>query len=305
MHYDTTRRYGFTDLRPGDHSNSAIKSGRGRRRAPDNATPHSKTWKERIAEFFVGDEPQSRVMAGDAERTESACRFLASRRHSDPPFFMLLGLISPHFPLIAPQRFYDSVRDRVPMPDLPDDWFERLPTNYQQLIYGFGVDRDNREIVKLGRELYWALTGWMDAKIGEVLDTLAASDVAENTIVIYTSDHGENKGDHGMWWKNCMYDHSARIPIIARWPERWAGGQRRAGACSLVDLVQTICDIAGAEPPDDWDGDSMLPWLDDASTPWKDLAASEYYAHNAVKFVLQCIVTMARRAARPGSRGLN
>ncbi|MHC4916139.1 MAG: sulfatase/phosphatase domain-containing protein, partial [Planctomycetota bacterium] len=99
-------------------------------------------------------------------------------------------------------------------------------------------------------------------------------------VVIYTSDHGENKGDHGMWWKNSVYEHAARIPLIARWPGRWAGGQRRAEACSLVDLTRTIAEIGGAGVPEDWDGDSLVPWLDDASAPWKDLAVSEYYGHN-------------------------
>jgi choline-sulfatase len=77
-----------------------------------------------------------------------------------------------------------------------------------------------------------------------------------------------------------MYDHAARIPLIVTWPERWPGGQRRAGACSLVDVVRTIADLGGAEVPGDWDGDSLAGWLDDPSATWKDVAVSEYYAHN-------------------------
>ena len=77
-----------------------------------------------------------------------------------------------------------------------------------------------------------------------------------------------------------MYEHSAGIPLIVWWPRRWGGEQRRRGACSLVDLVQTITELAGAEAPEDWDGDSMLPWLDGTDRSWKDLALSEYYGHN-------------------------
>ena len=280
MHYGESLRYGFTDLIQNDLGNDAPITGKGRRRDPASGSGDKKDWQNRISQFFVGDEKDSTVMSRDVDWTKTACRFLQRRRHSDSPFFMTLGYIAPHFPLIAPQAYYDAVKDRVPLPELPADWFERLPTNYQQLIIGFGVDREDREIVKKGRELYWALVGWMDTEIGKVLDTLARSDVADNTVVIYTSDHGENKGDHGMWWKNNVYEHSARIPLIARWPERWAGGQRRAGACSLVDLVQTIADMSGVETPDDWDGDSMLNWLDDPESSWKDMAVSEYYGHN-------------------------
>ena len=101
---------------------------------------------------------------------------------------------------------------------------------------------------------------------------------ADNTAIFYTSDHGENKGDHGMWWKSCMFEPSARIPLLAHWPRRWAGGQRRRGACSLVDLTRTLAALGEAGVPADWDGASLLPWLDDERHPWRDLAVSEYYA---------------------------
>ena len=75
---------------------------------------------------------------------------------------------------------------------------------------------------------------------------------------IYTTDHGENMGEHGLWWKNCMYEHAARVPLIVSLARRdGPGGQRRAGACSLVDVVQTIAELGGADAPDDWDGDSL------------------------------------------------
>ena len=77
-----------------------------------------------------------------------------------------------------------------------------------------------------------------------------------------------------------MYEHASRVPLIVSWPSRWKGGKRRKEACSLVDVVQTIAELGGAKIPDDWDGDSMVRWLDDAKSGWKDVAISEYYAHN-------------------------
>ncbi len=280
MHYDRTRRYGFHDIFPEDKSNNHHKTGRGGHRAADDQTRNRESWEGRTAQFFVGDEEESPVMTADQRRVERTCAFLRDRGRDEKPFFLTLGLISPHFPLIAPQAYHDLYKDRVPLPELPDDWFERLPLNYKHLIWGFGVDPEDRDILKKGRELYWALVSWMDTEIGKVLDALEDAGLAEDTVVIYTSDHGENKGDHGLWWKNNMFEHSARVPLIVRWPGRWAGGQRRAGACSLVDLTQTIADLAGAETPADWDGDSLLPLLDDAEAPWKDRAVCEYYGHN-------------------------
>ncbi len=136
------------------------------------------------------------------------------------------------------------------------------------------------EIVKKGRELYYGLTQWLDEQIGQVLTALAQSQAGANTVVIYTSDHGENMGEHGLWWKNCVYDSAARVPLIVSCPPRFQGAQRRSGACSLVDVVKTIADLGGAKVPADWNGDSMAGWLEDAGAKWKDQAVSEYYAHN-------------------------
>ncbi len=280
MHYHRHRRYGFDDIiNIPDNENWLLKDNScGARRAPESTETNFRNFDIRMSKTRVGNE--SGIMEKDTRRTKVACEFLAKRHREDKPFFYLLGYIAPHFPLTAPQEYYDLYKDKVPMPDLPEGWFERLPTNYKQLIRGFGIRSGDDAITKMGRELYWALTSWMDTEIGKVLDALADSDVAGNTVVIYTSDHGENKGDHGMWWKNNMYEHSARIPCIVSYPSRWAGGQRRAKACSLVDLVQTIADLGGADVPDDWDGDSLIDYLDDGAAEWKDVAVSEYYAHN-------------------------
>jgi choline-sulfatase len=131
-----------------------------------------------------------------------------------------------------------------------------------------------------GRELYHGLTEWVDDEIGKVLGALDRSRLARDTVVVYTADHGENMGEHGLWWKNCVYEQAARVPLIVSWPERWKGGQRRAGACSTVDLVRTLAELGGTRAPDDWDGTSMTQWLDDSKLPWKDRAVSQYYGHN-------------------------
>ncbi|MGC9349446.1 MAG: sulfatase-like hydrolase/transferase [Anaerolineae bacterium] len=279
MHYDRTRRYGFTDLLPGlPGRNDSHKTGHGGRRDPEETSLGRESWERRTAQFHVGEH--SIILDGDREVTQVACEFLRDRRADEGPFFLTVGHLAPHFPLIVPKRYYEMYEGRVPMPNVPEGVLESLPTNYKQLNRGFGVDHDAQEIIRTGRELYWALVTWLDEEIGKVLTALERSAVAENTVVIYTSDHGENKGDHGMWWKNNMFEHAARVPMIVRWPRRWPGGQRRAGACSLVDLTQTIAELGGADVPGDWDGDSMVSRLDDASSAGKDVAVSEYYAHN-------------------------
>jgi choline-sulfatase len=275
MHYDKTRRYGFTEI--GGEANKSTKRGNGKRRKPDDLEPkpgHSARFKA----FRPGDK--SDILRRDRAVTLGTTEFLKNRKATDKPFFLFAGYVAPHFPLIVPEEYWQPYKGRVSMPVIPAGHLESQPRNYKHLRIAFNVEDAPPEIVRKGRELYYGLTQWLDEEIGKVLKTLADSEAADNTIVIYTTDHGENMGEHGLWWKNCVYEHAAHVPLIVSWPQRWKGGQRRTGACSLVDAVQTIAELGGVEVPDDWNGDSMLPWMDDAKAKWKDLAVSEYYGHN-------------------------
>jgi choline-sulfatase len=277
MHYDKTRRYGFTEIGGKHKTNQYHKTGRGGRRKADHLEPTGKV-SGRFKEFYAAED--SRVLKHDRQVTRGAVEFLEHRKASDKPFFLLVGYLAPHFPLIVPHEYWEPYKGKVPMPVIPEGLYDTLPLNYKHLRVGFKVVGVDDEIVRKGRELYYGLTQWFDEEVGKVLEALESSSVAGDTVVIYITDHGENLGEHGMWWKNCMYEHSARSPLIVSWPKRWRGGQRRPGVCSHVDLVQTIAELGGAEVPKDWDGDSLLEYLDDPKVEWKDFAVSEYYGHN-------------------------
>jgi len=273
MHYDRTRRYGFTEI--AGNMNNNLKTGKGARRKADNLKPIPGI-SERFDGFHPGD---SFVLEHDRKVTAGVLDFLQKRQTDDKPFFLIAGFLAPHFPLIVPEQYWQPYMSKVPLPVIPPGHLTGQPLNYKHLRIGFNVEDAPEDIVRKGRELYYGLTQWLDARIGQVLTALQNSSVAENTIVIYTADHGENMGEHGLWWKNCMYEHAARVPLIISWPKRWKPGQSRYQACSLVDVVQTIAAIGQAPTPDDWNGDSMLEWLDDPKSDWKDTAVSEYYAH--------------------------
>jgi len=275
MHYDKTRRYGFTEI--GGNMNASTMTGRGSRRKPDDLNPIPGT-SDRFEQFRPGDD--SSILRHDRNVTAGTIEFLKNRKASDKPFFMVAGYLAPHFPLIVPQKYWDHYRGKVPMPVIPPGHLKSQVRNYQHHRIAFNTEDAPDDIVRKGRELYYGLTEWVDEEIGKVLQTLADSEFADNTVVIYTTDHGENMGEHGLWWKNCMYEHAARVPLIVSWPARWKEPQRRTEACSLVDVVATIAELAGAKTPSDWDGDSMLQRLDNGKAKWKDLAVSEYYGHN-------------------------
>ena len=276
QHYDYSRRYGFTEV--GGDFNRWYKTGKGRRLPPTHL--EQARLSPRFNSFHPGDHGST--VEHDRRVTAGAVDFLSKQQYGDDkPFFLFVGYLAPHFPLIVPQKYWDRYRGRVGMPVIPDGFLDQLPLNYKVQRAGFeeiGVPDDT---VRRGRELYYGLTDWADNQIGKVLAALRMHpEVAENTVIIYSSDHGENMGEHGMWWKNCMFEQSSRVPLVISWPERWRSGQRRKGASSHVDLVQTVAEIAGAHTPDDWNGESMLHWMDHPAARWKDRAVSEYYAHN-------------------------
>ena len=275
MHYARDRRYGFTtDLVP-KHNSGAPKGIH--YRVDVNSDAHKNAegrLSERFAEFGVMDDCRNQIH--DREVTQKCGEFLKSRKKGDKPFFLLAGYIAPHFPIVAPEEF-DIYKDKVPMPVIPDGHLENLPMNCKVLRRAFRVENVPDEIVKRGRELYYGFVTWLDNEIGKLLAALGDSEEAANTIVIYTTDHGENLGEHGMWWKNNMYDTAAKIPLIIGFPDKRHAGKRIEGVCNMLDLVPTIAEWCGAEASPDWDGDS-LTGLVEGGSGWRDYAVSEYHA---------------------------
>jgi choline-sulfatase len=285
MHYDRNRRYGFEEVFP-HRGNSKPLSGGTSRRAPDDDRISHQQWTARSATFRTVPDSQPfradpSVSECDAYVTAQAVAFLREHAHDREPFFLLVGYHAPHFPLDVPESYFNTFRGRVPMPRIGPETWASMPPHYRHRNSIHGVTASiPPELIRRGRECYWALVRWLDDQIGMLLKAAAGLSAADNTVIVYTTDHGENKGDHGMWWKLCMYEHAARVPLLVRWPRRWPGGQRRRGACTLVDLARAVLDLGGAQQPENWDGASLLPWLDDPAYPWRDVAVSECYGDN-------------------------
>lgn len=284
MHYKGGRDYGFTVLdkgkgggrEKGEPAEEKTPKPRPRERLPAGVFPDNGD--KLGGEFTPLGEDTTMDSFVDVKRRDDAVTFLRGRKPDAKPFLLVVGFITPHYPLVAPPEYLAHFQDRVPPPDVPAGYLDALPLNYKHLRNDRKLEHVPPETVQRAREAYYARVEWADHQIGNVLSALATSACASNTVVVYTSDHGENLGEHGLWWKNCLYDTGARVPLIISWPTRWKGGQVRTGACGAVDLVQTLAEVAGAKTPADWNGRSMVPWLDDPSFAWRDLAVSEYYS---------------------------
>ena len=211
---------------------------------------------------------------------EATLAYLRDPERKNKPWCINASFIAPHFPLIAPQRFWDMYPlDEIDLPDIPPDHLENQHPVYQRMRRAFGCADFPEELVRRGRAGYYALITYLDEKIGRLIDCLEETGQLENTLIIHTSDHGEMNGEHGMWRKSNFYDASARIPLQMAWHGVIAQNKRINETVSLVDVIATLADITNTTTITPLDGDSLLPFMTTGDPTWKDEAFSEYLAH--------------------------
>ncbi len=192
----------------------------------------------------VVDTPQEHRDVYFLEQTK---RYL--REHKDQKFFLHASFNDPHWPWNVPEPFfsmYDPAAIHWPelIPgDLNDDWLAN------KLYHSEHWDRLPEDIIRLCRSKYYASTSYLDHTIGQIIDLLDDLDLAQNTLVVYCSDHGDMAGEKGLWFKDLMFDATTRVPLIARMPGVIPAGRRCEELISLVDLFPTFASLVGADAP--------------------------------------------------------
>jgi len=199
----------------------------------------------------------------DAEQTDGiaaarAVELLEGFARAHTPFFLAVGFYRPHTPYVAPKPWFEKhPLSDVTLPDVPADHDADVPA---PAVAGRKPEQ-RRLIGDLGREAvqaYRASVSFVDAQVGTVLDALDRLGLRDDTIVVFTSDHGYHLGEHGLWQKMSLYEESARVPLVIAAP----GG--RSGAVpshtvELVDVCPTLCELAGVPVPAGVDGRSLAP----------------------------------------------
>jgi choline-sulfatase len=173
-----------------------------------------------------------------------------ARQQDRPPFFMTVSFSQPHPPYTCTKEHWDRIRhEDVDMPAVPPIPLERRDAQSRWLFesHGMGDVELTEDMVRDARHAYYGMIEAIDDKYGRLLKVLEASGLRDDTIVIVISDHGEMLGERGMWYKQCFFEWSARVPLIFHAPTRFKPG-RVASIASLVDLLPTICDLADATP---------------------------------------------------------
>lgn len=197
----------------------------------------------------------------------------------DGPFFLAAGFWRPHVPMYAPRRWFDlHPLDGVELPEVLAQDRDDLPGYARALTLGLPAPRhewlvENDEW-RHAVQAYLASTSFVDDCVGRVLDALAASPHAKDTIVVLLSDHGFHLGEKQRWAKRSLWETSTRVPLIVAAPGRKPGvSQRPVG---LVDVYPTLLDLAGLAPDAGLEGHSLAPLIADPEGPWPHAALTTF-----------------------------
>ena len=210
------------------------------------------------------------LVHSDGKTAEKASQLI--REHKDEPFFLAVGFVRPHVPFVAPKGYFDPYDFYdINLPEKIDGDWEDIPKrgiNYVTSVKG----KKSIEQQKKAVAAYYASVSFMDAQVGKVLKTLKEEGLEDNTIVIFTSDHGFHLGEHDFWMKVSLHEESVRVPMIIKVP-----GKAPAVCNSfveLLDLYPTISELAGLEYPEEIQGKSLVKTLDKPKHKVRDMAFS-------------------------------
>jgi choline-sulfatase len=214
---------------------------------------------------------------------DQACEYLEQDAGGDRPFLLLASFYGPH-PMVANREVYRPEYEAYLAQDLQERElteaeFDAMPAHEKRKM-GHGADRamvPNGEAIRRFRAEYFSRVTYTDALMGRVMDRLESQGLAENTVVIYVSDHGEQMGEHGLIGKSTFYEGTLRVPLIVSMPDRRRGTVEHN--VQLVDLLPTLCGLAGRGPVEhEVDGRSLLPSV---RAPTDDTVFSEFHDWHA------------------------
>ena len=222
-----------------------------------------------------------------AEAARGALRDAADR---DAPFFMMVGFHKPHTPFNAPKKYWKLYdRENIPLaeyPYPPQNSEERYSVHNSNYVRSFkDIPQSGQFSDVLARKIkhaYYACISYVDALVGSILEELEASGLAGNTIVIFTSDHGYQLGDHSLWSKHTNFELATRVPLFVSLPRTASKGKATNSLVELVDLFPTLADLCGLPYPSHLEGKSFRSVIFDPSVETRSEAYSEFTRNGAL-----------------------
>jgi iduronate 2-sulfatase len=237
--------------------------------------PNRKEWREikrQVSAKLDAQTPPGYGRSGltdqqhkDGKNARQVATWLLDQAHGDKPFFIACGIQKPHVPFLAPDKYFDLYpRNEITYrPDRPTLW-DSLPKtaiSKRYEAFGFELGKEDDALRREYMQAYHACVSFIDAQLKIVLDALKESGHWDDTVVIFTSDHGYHLGDHFLWGKVTLFDIGARVPFIVRAPGLTKAGTTSEAMVELVDIYPTVADLTGIRVLGHVQGVSLRPLL--------------------------------------------
>ncbi|MCZ6633247.1 MAG: sulfatase-like hydrolase/transferase, partial [bacterium] len=213
----------------------------------------------------------------DQSVADTACDLITNRQ-DERPFALVVGFFLPHNPLICSRELFDHYMAQIP-PLEPEsqEYLNNLHPAMKKWRERRGVDDLTPEQNRRGLAAYYGLVTELDRTIGQIAEAVKTSPEGDNTVVMYTSDHGDMAHQHGMWWKSSFYEGASNVPLIVSCPSRFLQNQTQDANISLIDIGPTVLDLAEGDPLPDVSGKSFTGFLTGEGIPdWPNEVFCEY-----------------------------
>ena len=216
----------------------------------------------------------------DGRITSLAIEALRERKAAGQPFFLAVGFWKPHSPFNAPKKYWDLYDRSKLSPPSNAEWPKDAPRiawhNSREILGSPKPRRLTRQAVMEMRHGYLSAISYFDAQVGRVLAELDALGLSDNTIIVFWSDHGYQLGEHTLWAKTSNFELDARVPLIIAIPGMKQPGVKTNALAELVDMYPTLAELCGLPIPEDVDGTSLVPVLDDPNASVKAAAYTQH-----------------------------
>ncbi len=222
-------------------------------------------------------------LAADGEDSEQTDGMIATeaiklmKQKKDEPFFLAVGFFRPHTPFVAPKKYFDMYpAEEMRLPFSPEGDRDDIPT--AAFAHNCPIPHYNLKEPDLlkATQAYYACVSFIDAQVGRLMDALDEMELADDTIVVFWSDHGYHLGEHnGVWQKRTLFEQSARAPLIVRAPGKSGNGTASPRIVEFVDIYPTLTSLAKIESPDNLAGQDITPLLENPIANWDAAAVTQ------------------------------
>jgi arylsulfatase A-like enzyme len=232
-----------------------------------------------ISLIVSGTRPTHKDKTLDTYVTQQYLSYLDSVKDNNIPIFARLSILDPHTPYLPAEPFasmYDPAQ--LEMPQSMADTLENKPILHQYFRKVRGFDQFTEEDYRRSKASYYGLVSHVDERIGTLVNYLKSQDLYDDSMIIFTSDHGCMLGEHGFVEKwGYMYDQVIKTPLLIKMPGNVHGGTRKADMVESIDIMPTVLDMLSLPIPENVDGLSLIPYIKGEQKQHKERVHAQYY----------------------------